>query len=129
MILLDTHVLVWSQREPRKLSRLAEAAIRRARASRSLAVSVITVVELASLMNRGRIRTAGPMEGAIRQLLEEVEVLPLSLEAAINTSHFPIDSLPDPMDRMIVATAQLHEVPLVTADERIINCAWIRTIW
>ena len=129
MILLDTHALVWSQSEPRKLSRLAEATIRRAWVSGSVAVSAITLVELASLLNRGRIRTSDTVEVTVRRLIEEIEVIPLSLEIAIATSHFPVESLPDPMDRIIAATARAEGIPLVTADERIISCNLIRTIW
>ena len=129
MILLDTHVLVWSQREPRRLSRPAESAIRRARAQNSLAVSAITLVELANLINRGRIRTSWTVEGTIRQLIEEVEVLPLTLELAIATSYLPPDMLADPMDRMIAATARAEGIPLVTADERMQKCPLVKTIW
>ncbi len=129
MILLDTHVLVWLQQEPRKLSRTAESAIRRARRSSSLAISVITLVELTSLLNRGRLQTTGTVEGTIRQFVEEIEVLPLTFEVAMVTSHFSLDSLPDPMDRIIAATARAEGVPLVTADERIRACPLVKTIW
>jgi PIN domain nuclease of toxin-antitoxin system len=129
MILLDTHVLVWLQQDPRKLSRSAAAAIRRAQTSSVVAVSAITIVELATLLNRGRLRTTNTLEATIRAFLEDVEVLPLTEAIAIDAGHLPLQILPDPMDRMITATAQLHGLPLVTADQRIINCAWIRTIW
>ena|SRR6516165_1646539 len=94
MILLDTHVLVWSQWEPRKLSRLAEATIRRARVSSSLSVSAITVVELASLINRGRIKTSGTVAGTIRHLIEEVVILPVTEIIAMESSYLPVDMLP-----------------------------------
>jgi PIN domain nuclease of toxin-antitoxin system len=129
MILLDTHVLVWLQREPRKLSRPAEAAIRRARSSNSPAVSAITLVELAGLINRGRLRTAGTVEGTVRQFVEDIEVLPLTSEIAMVTSHFPSDFPADPMDRIIAATARAEGIPLVTADERIRSCPLLKTIW
>jgi PIN domain nuclease of toxin-antitoxin system len=129
MILLDTHVLVWSQREPRKLSRLAGATIRRARVSSSVAVSAVTLVELASLISRGRIRTSGTVEDTIRQLIDEIEVLPLTSDIAIATSHFPLDSLPDPMDRIIAATARAEGIALVTADERMQNSPLVKTVW
>jgi len=129
MILLDTHVLIWAQWEPRKLSRVAEATLRRAKASSSIAISAITVVELASLMNHGRIRTKGTIEGTIRQLIEGVEVLPLHLEAAMATSYFSLDTLPDPIDRIIAATARAEGIPLVTADERMQKCPLVKTIW
>ncbi len=129
MILLDTHVLVWLQQDPRKLSRTAESAIRRASRSKSLAISAITLVELASLLNRGRLQTTGTVEGTLRQFVEEIEVLHLTSEVAIATSHFSLESLPDPMDRIIVATARAEGIPLVTADERIQNSALLKTIW
>jgi len=43
VILLDTHVLAWLVAQPEKLSRRAASAIRRERASDSLAISDITV--------------------------------------------------------------------------------------
>ena len=129
MILLDTHVLVWLQQEPRKLSRRADSAIRRARRSSSLAVSVITLVELATLLNRGRLQTTSTVEGTIRQFSEEIDVLPVTFDIAVATSHFSLDSLPDPMDRIIAATAWAEGIPLVTADERIRNCGLLKTIW
>lgn len=129
MILLDTHVLVWLQQDPRKLTRPAAAVIRRAQASSVVAISAITIVELATLLNRGRLRTTDTPQNTIRGFLEDVEVLPLTEAIAIEAGYLPLEILPDPMDRMIAATAQSHGLPLVTADERMINCAWLRTIW
>ena len=129
MILLDTHVLVLSQWEPRKLSRLAEATIRRARVSSSLSVSAITVVELASLINRGRIKTSGTVAGTIRHLIEEVVILPVTETIAIESSYLPADMLPDPMHRIIAATAGSEAIPFVTADERVQKCPLLKTIW
>lgn len=129
MILLDTHVLVWLQREPRKLSRSAEGAIRRARGASTLAISAVTLVELAALLNRGRLQITDTVEGTIRQFVEEIEVLPLTFDIAVSTGHFSLDSLPDPMDRIIAATARAESIPLVTADERIRKCPLLKTIW
>ena len=129
MILLDTHVLIWSQSEPRKLSRLAEATIRRARVSSSLSVSAITLLELASLIHRGRIKTSGTVAGTIRHLIEEVVILPVTEIIAMESSYLPVDMLPDPMDRIIAATARSEGIPLVTADERVQKCPLVKTIW
>jgi len=54
MILLDTHALVWLSAHPDKLSTAAASAIRRAaRGGGGLAISDISVWELASLIAQG----------------------------------------------------------------------------
>jgi PIN domain nuclease of toxin-antitoxin system len=45
------------------------------------------------------------------------------------TSYFSLDTLPDPMDRIIAATARTEGIPLVTADERVQKCPLLKTIW
>jgi PIN domain nuclease of toxin-antitoxin system len=129
MILLDTHVLVWLQREPRKLSRAAESAIRRAQVGGGLAVSAAILVELAGLLSRGRVRTTGTVEWTLREFVEGVRILPLTIEIAAATAYLPADFPSDPMDRIIAATARVEGPPLVTADERILRCPLLKTIW
>jgi PIN domain nuclease of toxin-antitoxin system len=43
--------------------------------------------------------------------------------------HLPSDFHKDPADRIIVATARMNHIPLVTKDERIREYAHVRTIW
>jgi PIN domain nuclease of toxin-antitoxin system len=129
MILLDTHVLVWLQDEPRRLSRSAESAIRRSRATGQIAVSVISLVELAGMLNRGRIRSSGSIESGLRRFVEGISVLPINIEIAGLTAYLPRDFPNDPADRIIAATARAEGLPLVTADQRILDCPLIKTIW
>ena len=129
MILLDTHVLVWFQLRPNKLSRAAASAIRRARATGGIAISVITLVELATLLQRGRIALRGSVQATIQDIIAEVVVTPINVDIAVLTASFPPDFPSDPMDRIIAATARAEVIPLVTADERILACPLVKTIW
>ena len=129
MILLDTHVLVWSQLEPRKLSTAAASALQRADRAGGTAISVITLVELANLFSRGRVDYSGNMDASLREYTQNVTVLPITLEVAALTAHFPPDFPSDPMDRIIAATARAEGIRLVTADQRILASPLVNTIW
>ena len=129
MILLDTHVLIWSQTRSKKLSRPADSAIRRAHRSREVAISIISVVELAALLRRGRLSLRGGFQSTMEELTQDIAVKGITFDIALMTAEFPHDFPSDPADRIIAATARAEGIPLVTADERILNCPLVKTIW
>ncbi|MBV8820721.1 MAG: PIN domain-containing protein, partial [Acidobacteriaceae bacterium] len=59
MILLDTNVLIWMAVEPAKLSRRARDAMTAATREGGLAISAITLWELAWLATHGRLEILG----------------------------------------------------------------------
>ena len=48
-----------------------------------------------------------------------VQLLPLTLDIVIESTRLPGEFHRDPADQLIVATARLHGLPLMTADRRI----------
>ena len=79
-ILLDTQVLVWSVAEPKMLSRAVVDAIRKPHFEDGVAISAITLWELASLVARGRIQAYGTVDASVRILIEGAVVRPLTPE-------------------------------------------------
>jgi PIN domain nuclease of toxin-antitoxin system len=54
--------------------------------------------------------------------------LPITLEIAALAPEVAV-SHADPCDRMIIATAQLHGIPVMTSDQLISVCKAIEIIW
>jgi PIN domain nuclease of toxin-antitoxin system len=84
VILVDTHVVVWLAFEPSQLSRKARAAIDDARKNGDgLAISDITLLELATLASKGRIRLDISLESFLREVEARFVVLPISGRACV----------------------------------------------
>jgi PIN domain nuclease of toxin-antitoxin system len=129
VILLDTHVLVWLTVEPGKLSKQARSAIRRAARAGGIAISAITLWELAWLATHGRLETIGTVEAYVEEVTSRVAVRPITVKVAVLANQLPADYSSDPCDRLIGATALAEGIALVTKDVRIRSCKQIRTIW
>jgi PIN domain nuclease of toxin-antitoxin system len=131
LTLLDTHVLVWVASEPRRLTRTAAAAVRKAAATGGLLVASITLWELAVLFADGRLRARTTVERAIGELVEATRVVvrELTPEIAAMAAQAPPGFPRDPADRIIAATARTAGCSLVTADEHIAASGWVRVSW
>jgi PIN domain nuclease of toxin-antitoxin system len=129
MILLDTHVLIWTASEPDRLSRKARAAIRQARRTTGVAVATISLLELARLAELGRIQVAGSTESFVREVVARVILKPMTPEIVSVAVRLPADYPKDPADRVIASTAIVEGIQLVTADEHIRQAKVVPTIW
>lgn len=119
MILLDTHILIWLLIAPEKLSSKARKAIVAARKSGPLAVSAISLWEIAWLAENRRIAIDISVESFVKKCASYVEVLPITAQIAVRSVQFP-DSYPrDPQDRLIGATAIVEGIRLLTNDTQV----------
>jgi PIN domain nuclease of toxin-antitoxin system len=130
VILADTHVVVWLAFDQNQISKKARIAIDDARQNADgLAISDITLLELATLASRGRIR----LNVSIESFLEEVEsrfvVLPITGRACARAMTLPTAYPKDPADRIIAATALVEGLPLLSADREIRRSKAVQTIW
>jgi PIN domain nuclease of toxin-antitoxin system len=131
VILLDTHVLVMLALKPEGLSKAAVRAVTRAMAGDGIAIASITLWEIALLIEEGRIMVHGSAETFLKQILQRPRlfVLDLTPEIAALAFQFPPEFPKDPADRIIAATARVHDLPLITKDRRLQESALLRTIW
>jgi PIN domain nuclease of toxin-antitoxin system len=130
VILVDTHVVVWLAFDQGQLSKKARAAIDDARKTGDgLAISDITLLELATLVSKSRIH----LDISLQSFLQEVEsrfvVLPITGRASVRAMELPATYPKDPADRIIGATALVEGLPLLTADRELLRSKVIRTIW
>jgi PIN domain nuclease of toxin-antitoxin system len=93
-------------------------------------ISAISCWELAKLVEKKRIFFSIPVLAWIRRSLNEfsIRVADLSPEIAVESTVLR-DFHRDPADQVIVATARILGMPLVTADEQILEFPEVNTIW
>jgi PIN domain nuclease of toxin-antitoxin system len=116
VILLDTHVLVRYMYNEGKLGKRTLSVIDRAVANDELVVSAISFWEVATLVAKGRLEL-DTTAAAFRDLAIRNGVREQMLDGEIATlaGELP-DAHGDPADRMLVATAIVRGLTLVTAD-------------
>lgn len=129
-VLLDTHILLWWFETNNKLSASQKKILDNAQAIEPLLVSDISLWEIATLYELGRIRLVLPL----REWLERatapplVHRCPISPAIAAEVASLPATFHRDPGDRIIVSTARMLGATLLTCDDRIIRSGIVPTI-
>lgn len=123
-ILLDTHIWLWAYLEPRRLRPRLLREVRNP--ANELWLSPISTWEALTLHSKGRIRLPADIDQWLRNATAVTSEAPLTHEIALAASRLPLH--PDPADRFLAATAQVLDLVLATADQRLLGLADIRTL-
>ncbi len=123
-LLLDTHIWIWFLQNPeqiavRTLEQLTDPA-------NELWLSPISTWEALMLQRKGRIRLPTDLSEWLRKSTAGIIEAPLTHEIALASQRLTLHG--DPADRFLVATAQVLDLILVTADEKLLALSTIKTL-
>lgn len=120
-LLLDTHFWIWwlTPRSPLKLSE--RNALDAAAEARGVCLAAISLWEAQLLHSKQRLQLPLPFPDWLTRATESrvLTVLPLDRDVVIAVDGLPSRFQGDPADRLIVATARTHGLPLATRDRAI----------
>ncbi|MFN2317370.1 MAG: type II toxin-antitoxin system VapC family toxin [Gemmatimonadales bacterium] len=121
-LLLDTHFWIWTwQGETRRIRPTLAAELNAAARENRLMVHTISIWEVGLLVKKRRIALDRPVRQWIDEALHMpgVRVAQLTPEVAMEAALLDAPELTDPVDRILVATAQMLGATLVTLDREI----------
>ncbi len=124
-LLLDTHIWIWSLSAPDRLSRRVARLLTDKR--NGLWLSAISVWEALLLSERGRLELGPDSEQWLDKATALLREAPITNEIARRSRSIGLAHA-DPADRFLAATAEVLDLRLVTADERLLACKDISVI-
>jgi PIN domain nuclease of toxin-antitoxin system len=124
-LLLDTHVWLRYGNSSSPFRRAAIDAIDEGLESGAVYVSVISIWEIALLVRQNKLALHVSVERWVDDALavSGLQLLPLSPQIAIESVNLPEPMHKDPADRILVASARVERLTLVTADKAVLKFA------
>jgi len=125
-LLLDTHIWLWALEQNRRLALVVRKQLENPR--NRLFVSPVSVWEAGNLHKHGRIKS-GAFHEWLDESLEALAVVeaPFTVAIAREASRLRLPQ-PDFGDIMLAATALVEGLVLVTVDQQLLDCKWLRTL-
>jgi PIN domain nuclease of toxin-antitoxin system len=125
--ILDTHIWIWSYVEPHKLS--SEVMREVSSPANDWFLSSASVWEMVMLLEKKRIQLDCDFRAWFKNSTEELNLteIPITWEVA-HELRFTTLGHRDPGDRFLVATAKVHDLTLVTADERLMQIPGLKVL-
>lgn len=124
-LLLDTHIWIWLLDTPQRVGPYASQAL--ADPANELWLSAVSTWEVLTLHRKGRIHLPANLSEWFALALAGIrQRVPLTHEIVLAAHNLHLHD--DPADRFLAATAQVLDLTLVTADQRLLGLGNIRTM-
>jgi PIN domain nuclease of toxin-antitoxin system len=126
VLLLDTHAWIWTvEGDLRRVGRRSLRLIAQGEARTTLRISPATLFEIVALHTAGRLGLSRPVEQWLDGLFHRpgVHLAEMTRAVAVDAGLIPRTALPDPLDRVLVATARQLEATFLTGDARVLAYA------
>ncbi|MEA2345493.1 MAG: hypothetical protein QOF63_3662 [Thermoanaerobaculia bacterium] len=125
--LIDTHCWLWAITSPERLKPLAMDLIESK--DNTVVFSAVSAIEIAVKFSIGKLRLPEPPEAFVGSRMASLAMapLPIQINHALRVGLLPLLHR-DPFDRLLVAQSQIERLPLMTADETIVEYD-VEVIW
>jgi PIN domain nuclease of toxin-antitoxin system len=123
-LLLDTHIWLWLTIDPKRLGRRTAQILDDKQ--NELWLSPISTWEALTLHQKGKVHLHGDLSEWVANAVSATKLAPFTHEVALAGRQFPYSQ--DPADRFLCATALVLDLTLVTADEKLLSLANIKTL-
>ena len=129
-VILDTHIWVWWLLPGSPLPDRERMALDRIATDNGILLPAICLWEAQMLHRKKRIELPVPFPTWLRRATaaDMLKVLPLNADTVVAVDDLPAAFHGDPADRMIVATARVHDLLLATHDDAIKKSRLVK-IW
>ena len=119
-LLLDTHIWIWNDLQPEKLT--SEVARELASSANELWLSPVSIWELILLVEKKRLALRQEFHVWVNESAQNLDLKEASLTWEVAQEvRFTMLGYGDPADRFIAATAKAYNMTLITADERLMK--------
>lgn len=117
--LIDTHVLLWWDSDPGKLSAPVLALLQCTGVS--LFLSVVSIWEIIIKQQSGKLTIHRPLPTILaQQQAQGIQILSVALDHVMEVANLPAIHK-DPFDRLLIAQARVEGLEMVTADANIVQ--------
>ena len=118
--LIDTHCWLWAITSPERLKPLAADLIESK--DNTVVFSAVSAIEIAIKFSIGKLRLPEPPDAFVSSRMASLAMapLPIQINHALRVGVLPLLHR-DPFDRLLVAQSQIERLPLMTADEEIVE--------